>query len=182
MIIDEDYIKENKDLIIKEILAGKIFIYPTDTIYGIGCNASNEGSVAKIRVLKQRETKPFSVIVPDLNWIKNNCVVNEEVENHLEKLPGAYTFFLKLKNKEIISDGINPKGDGTVGVRIPDHWFTKLISEANIHFITTSVNVAGQPFMTSIEDADEAIKNSVDYIIYEGPIIGRESTKIDFIK
>ena len=97
MIIDEDYIIKNKDAIIKEIIAGKIFIYPTDTIYGIGCDASNENSVAKIRILKQRETKPFSVIVPDLAWIKDNCLINEDIEKHLEKLPGAYTFFLNLK-------------------------------------------------------------------------------------
>ena len=154
-------------------------MFPTDTIYGIGCNAENEDSVAKIRILKQRETKPFSVIVPNLNWIKDNCLINKETEEHLEKLPGAYTFFLNLKNKETVSENVNPKGDGTIGVRIPDHWFTRLISEANVHFVTTSVNVAGQPFMTSLEDADEIIKNSVDYIIYEGPIVGRESIKID---
>ena len=179
MMYEKEQAKENKRDLIKDILMGKIFIYPTDTIYGLGCNALNEIAVNKIRLLKQRETKPFSIIVPNLDWIRENCVINEKIENHLKKLPGPYTFFLNLKNKKIFPENVNPTGNGTIGIRIPKRWFSEIISEANRPFITTSVNLSGEPFMVNLEDLNETIRSNVDYIIYEGPIIGRESEKIN---
>lgn len=182
MIINEGYIKENKEAIIKEILAGKIFIYPTDTIYGIGCNALNEDSVNKIRKLKQRKIKPFSVIAPSLSWIKDNCELSEMAKDSLSKLPGPYTLFLKLKNGSVLPEMVNPLDNGTVGVRIPKHWFVDILAEVDLPFITTSVNVSGMPYMTSLDDLDETIKNNVDFIINEGEIRGTESVKIDLTK
>lgn len=182
MIVDKSYIDQNKEKVIEAIKSGKIFIYPTDTIYGIGCNALNKEAVAKIRKLKNRETKPFSIIVPDLNWIKENCETNSKIDEYLGKLPGAYTFFLKLKDKSILPEEVNPSGDGTIGVRIPDHWFSNLISKADLPFITTSVNLSGKPHMTDLKDLDETIMADVDYIVYEGPNNGKESTKVDLTK
>ncbi len=179
MLIDKKYTLTNKDLIIKEILRGSIFIYPTDTIYGIGCNALNKKSISKIRRLKQREIKPFSVIAPNMLWIRNSCNIDKKVEKYLDKLPGPYTLFLRLQDGIKMPEEINPLENGTIGVRIPRHWFTSLISEANIPFITTSVNLSGKPYMTKIDDLDETIKNNVDFIIYEGKTRSKESTKID---
>ncbi len=60
----------------KEILAGKVFIYPTDTIYGLGCNALDIGAVERIKDIKGGDRdKPMSVIAPSMDWIKENCVV-----------------------------------------------------------------------------------------------------------
>jgi tRNA threonylcarbamoyl adenosine modification protein (Sua5/YciO/YrdC/YwlC family) len=186
MILDKKYAVENEDEIIKNILEGKIFIYPTDTIYGIGCSALNKDSIAKIRRLKQRALKPFSIIAPNMSWIKENCETIESTEEHLGKLPGPYTLFLKLKNSDQSAGGlpeeVNPLENGTIGIRIPRCWFTDIISKAGIPFITTSVNVSGMPYMTEFDDLDETIKNNVDFIIYEGEIKGRESTKIDLTR
>lgn len=73
----EDVLK-NKQSYIEEMTSGKIFIYPTDTIYGIGCNARLSESVKKIRQIKQRTTNPLSVIAPNREWIDANCRVNEQ--------------------------------------------------------------------------------------------------------
>ncbi|MEI6296062.1 MAG: L-threonylcarbamoyladenylate synthase [bacterium] len=180
-LIDKEYVENNQKEIIKAIQDGLVFIYPTDTIYGIGTNATKDDFVMKIRTIKQRETKPFSVIAPNIDWIKENCETDKETEKWLEKLPGRYTLFLDLKNTDCISDEVNPLDD-SIGVRIPQHWFTEIIEKSGIPFITTSANISGQSYMRKIEDLDEDIKNSVDYIIYEGEKIGKESEKVDLRK
>ena len=167
--------------IIEKIKEGAVFIYPTDTIYGIGCDAANESSIEKIRKLKGRTTAPFSIIVPSLEWVEENCDVNEKVKGWLSKLPGPYTLILNLKNKEIISDNIAPEVD-TIGIRYPDHWFTELIKELGIAVVTTSANKSGEPFMTCIENLDPEIESGVEFMIYEGPKEGRPSKLINIEK
>jgi L-threonylcarbamoyladenylate synthase len=179
--VDKKYVKDNEQKIIRDIKNGKIFIYPTDTIYGIGTNATNKISVGKIREIKERETKPFSVIAPNKSWIKENFYLNKKIENWLSKIPGPLTLFLDRKNIDCVSDEVNPTDD-TLGVRIPKNWFSLIIKKAGVPFITTSVNKSGRSFMRSIEDLDEEIKDSVDYIIYEGKKSNKESVKIDLRK
>ena len=103
----------NKKKIINEIKAGKIFIYPTDTIYGLGCDATNTRAIRKIREIKRRSAKPFSVIAPSKEWIVKNCKASME---DIKNLPGPYTYFVDLKNVKAVSSAINPEGN-TLGVR-----------------------------------------------------------------
>lgn len=180
-IIDQKYVKENEREIICDIQNGKIFVYPTDTIYGIGTDATNEISVSKIREIKERETKPFSVIAPSKKWILNNFFTYPEVANWLKKLPGPITLFIDRKEVNCVSENVNPSDD-SLGVRIPKHWFTKIISKANVPFITTSVNKSGHSYMRRIEDIDSEILNAVDYVVYEGEKTNKESKKIDLRK
>ena len=65
--------------IIKAIKSGAIFIYPTDTVYGIGCNAKLKESVARIRKIKKQFSRPFSVIAPSMDWIAKNLEIKKEV-------------------------------------------------------------------------------------------------------
>ena len=90
-ILNFEEINLEKQSIIDSIINGAVFIYPTDTIYGIGCNAQNPNSVKKIRLLKGRAASPFSVIAPSLNWVMENCIVTKEAGEWLEKFPGPYT-------------------------------------------------------------------------------------------
>lgn len=160
------------------IVKGDIFIHPTDTIYGLGCNALISGAVQKIRQLKKRPDTPFSVMAPSIEWIKENCLITKKIEKYLKELPGPVTLILKTKNPKAVAPEVNPEGD-TLGVRIPDHWFHKIVKELDIPIITTSVNVSGKTFMTSLDDLDTEIKRGVDFIIYEGEKQGRPSKIID---
>lgn len=179
MKITRKELERNLDFYKNEILSGKIFIYPTDTIYGIGCIANNLNSVSKIKEIKKRDkNKPLSIIVPSFEWIYNNCHVFENHEDYLKKLPGPYTFILNMKNDNSISSNIN-KSTNSVGVRIPNNWFAQFISNANVPFVTTSVNLSGEPFLTDIKDLNKSIENQVDYIIDDGILNGRPSTIID---
>lgn len=176
--ISKEDIEKQTSFFIKEIENGKVFIYPTDTIYGIGCDATLSDSVQKIIDAKKREKKPMSVIAPSKDWIKENCILKKEFEKHLDKLPGPYTLVLKLKDKNAISKNVN-SGLDTIGIRIPNNWFSQIIAQTGNPFITTSVNITGEPFVTDPDQIEESILEYIDYVIDDGTIFGSPSTLID---
>lgn len=172
----EVYDKETCARIISE-LKESIFIYPTDTVYGIGCKADDVELVTRIREIKGRNEKPLSVIAPSKDWIREHCIIGKLQEEWLEKLPGPFTLILKLKKKGSFHTILtNPE---SLGVRIPDHWFTKTLQELGVPFVTTSANLTGEDPMTSLRDLDPALENDVDFIIDDGPLRGHESTIMD---
>lgn len=157
----------------REIKQGKIFIYPTDTIYGLGCNAEDKDAVERIKKIKQRDQdKPLSVIAPGFDWINQNLIVDIELKKYL---PGPYTIILKKKNPEFMN--WVSKSD-SLGIRIPDNEFTKEIQKSNVPFITTSVNFSGGDFLKKISNLKPEIKKQVDYIIDAGELTGYPSTLI----
>ena len=159
--------------LIKEILEGKIFIYPTDTIYGIGCNALNEKSVEKIRKIKDRDkNKPLSIIAPGIEWVKEHCIIDVNLERYL---PGPYTIILKKNNPNFL---IHISQTDTLGIRIPKSKFSKSVEKAGVPFVTTSVNLSDEPFAKNIKEISKEILNKVDKIIDEGILTGRPSTLI----
>lgn len=146
--------------IVKEILKGKIFIYPTDTIYGVGCDATNIDSVNKIKELKGREKdKPLSVIAPSLKWIQENLITDCDLSKYF---PGPYTIILKKKNPDFLKW---VSSSDSLGIRIPASSFTKEIEKSSAPFITTSINLSGEPFALNLEDIKPEIKEKVDFII-----------------
>jgi tRNA threonylcarbamoyl adenosine modification protein (Sua5/YciO/YrdC/YwlC family) len=177
-VITKEQVRIAKDEIEGRIQNGEIFIHPTDTIYGLGCNAENSKAVIKIRDVKGRDQKPFSVIAPSKQWIIDNCYLSNEEKKWVAKLPGPYTLILKLKNKDCIASETN-MGLDTIGVRIPAHWFSEIVRELGIPIVTTSANMAGQDFMTSIDNLDPKIARKTDFAIYEGEKKGKPSTLIN---
>ena len=160
--------------ITKEILAGKVFIYPTDTVYGIGCDATNKNSVEKIREIKRRDAKPFSVIAPSVEWIKENCIIPESIEIG-KYLPGPYTLILKKKNPDFLKE---TSPSETLGVRIPANGFTAEIQKSGAPFVTTSVNFSGEKPANKIEEIPEEILRQVDFTFNSGPLSGKPSTLV----
>ncbi|MDO8460248.1 MAG: L-threonylcarbamoyladenylate synthase [Nanoarchaeota archaeon] len=177
LLLRED-VNKDRNFVIKELRKGKIFVYPTDTIYGLGCNALIPKNVEKIRKIKNRYGKPFSVIVPDIHWVEKNCLLNENSRKWLKILPGPYTFILKLKNGKAIAEEIN-LGLDSIGIRIPDHWISEIVKEAGVPFVTTSVNLSGSNFMKEVKEINPKITMGVDYIIDEGRIDGKPSSIIN---
>ncbi|MBM3247462.1 threonylcarbamoyl-AMP synthase [Candidatus Pacearchaeota archaeon] len=165
---------QNQEFLKSEVLAGKIFIYPTDTIYGLGCDALNQEAVNKIKEIKFRDKdKPISIIAPNITWILENFEVNEE---EIKKyLPGPYTLLLKKKNPIFLSWISN---NDRIGVRIPNQEFCFKIQETGVPFVTTSVNSSGEPFAKSIKEIKSEILDKVDYVIDIGELNGNPSTLI----
>ncbi len=167
--------KINKKQIIKQILQGKIFIYPTDTIYGIGCNALDKKSVNKIKSIKKRDkNKPLSIIVPSKNWIKQNCIIPSNLKIS-KYLPGPYTIILKKKNPKFLN---HVSKTDSLGIRIPRNSFTKIIQKSKLPFITTSVNLSNEKPITNTNEIPDKIKNKVDIIIKSKSLTGKPSTLI----
>jgi len=176
-LITKKQFLERQDYFISEMRKGKIFIYPTDTIYGIGCNALKINSVKKIRSIKKSD-KIFSIIVPSGSWIKSNCIINSSIKKWLKKLPGSYTLVLKLKNNKAISNIVNNSSE-TIGIRMPNNWFYDIVKKSGIPFVTTSVNITGNSYLTDIHLIGDYIKLKVDYIIDGGKLNGKPSTVVD---
>lgn len=160
--------------IVKRIKRGDIFIYPTDTIYGIGCNALLPEKVLKIRDIKKRTDKPFSIIAPSKEWVAKNFKISKA---YRDKLPGPFTYILKPKRKGLFGKEVS-KFD-TVGVRIPNHKFSKFVARAKVPFITTSVNLSGQKPAVSIEDVPPEIIEQADIVIDDGVLNNSPSTVLD---
>ena len=166
--------------IAKRIEEGTIFIHPTDTIYGISCSALDENAIKKVRDIKERPETPFSVWAPSVKWIKKNCVVNKEAEEWLNKLPGPYTLILKLKNKNAVAKNVS--FSNSLGIRIPEHWFSNAVEALGYPIITTSVNKAGEQFMTCLENLDQEIQRKINFVIYEGEKKSRPSKIINLVE
>jgi len=157
----------------KDIESGKIFIYPTDTVYGLGCDATNDKAVDKIKKIKGRdEEKPLSIIAPSIDWIKEHCVVDFDIDKYL---PGAYTLILKKKDPSFLKKVAS--GD-TLGVRIPKSEFCDDIRKIMRPFVTTSVNLSGEDAAASIEEINLDLIDRVDEIIDIGKLNGNPSTLV----
>lgn len=181
MILDEKKAFENIDL-----FKDSIFIYPTDSIYGIGCNALDESLIKKLRLIKNRDEKPFSIIAPSISWIRENFEINDlelSIVNQFGdwiKVEGKFrpfTLLLTLKNKNLFPKNL-VFGLEKIGVRIPKNWFSTIVSSLNFPIVTTSVNVTGNPHMVSLNDADKDIFSKVDLIIDDGVLAGSPSVLI----
>ena len=179
-IIDfkNDINKDELDCIRKSFLNGKLVIFPTETVYGIGADARNEEAVSNIFKAKGRaQDNPLIVHISNFNML--NKIVKRP--NNIEQLlidnfmPGPFT--LILKKKKVIPD-IVTCGLDTVGIRYPDNDITKTIIEyTNLPIAAPSANISSRPSGTNIKDIIEDFKDKVDIIIDGGSSkIGLEST------
>jgi L-threonylcarbamoyladenylate synthase len=177
-ILSKEEARFDKAHLVSEIEKGKIILHPTDTIYGLGCSAINESSVKKLRVLKNNDSKPFSVIAPSKEWILENCEIGEKDRDWLDRLPGPFTLILKLKNKKSVSKSVN-SGLDTIGVRMPEHWISEIVKELGVPFITTAALVEGNRVIINPNETSQEYRKSVHYAIDEGDLSGMPSTIVD---
>ena len=170
----------------KALREGKVVVYPTDTCYGLGALVSCPSAIEKIREFKGREEeRPFSVIVPNLAWVYERMErLNEERKEFIEeRLPGPYTFVVKIKEefaKELAPVLSNQK----LGFRYPDHKFCqKLAGLLGEPFITTSANLSGEPPAYSYEEFARYLKERKrelwpDLFIDAGKLAKRPPSKV----
>lgn len=154
---------------------GGVIVYPTDTLYGFGCDAKNESAIDTINTIKGR-ISPMSVLAPDegtaLSWMNLNEAQKQSCQ---KKLGGQTTIIVPVKSN-IVSDKIMGHGH-TLGIRIPNHSFCSALSSRYINPITTtSVNRTGFPAMTNPSEIESEFMDEIDLIIDAGIIHGTGST------
>ena len=157
---------------------GGVIVIPTDTVYGLACDALNIDAVDKIYKLKQRNySKPMVVLVSDKDMLKKYTSSINKLEEELinEYLPGPMTIVLKKSN--LIHDIVSSNKD-TIGIRIPNNKeLIDIIKQLDKPIVATSCNISNEDVITNISILDESIKNNVDYI-YDGGLINRASSTI----
>ena len=117
------------------------------------------------------------MIAPNKNWILENCEI--KYSEYLDKFPGKYTFILKLKdNDSVAKEELLGEAD-KIGVRIPNNWFAEFVGGSDLPFVTTSVNLAGEPHITKVQDTPESITQQVDYMIDDDILENSPSQIID---
>ncbi|MCX6745784.1 MAG: L-threonylcarbamoyladenylate synthase [Candidatus Parcubacteria bacterium] len=170
---------EKIEQVVEVLKNGGIIVYPTDTIYGLGCDIFNKKAIEKIYQLKKRERKkPLSIICSDPKQIAEYALLSDYAFRLLKKLlPGPYTFILKAKHKTPQSFIAKNK---TVGVRIPaDKICLALVKKLGNPIITTSLNLSGQEVFTNPEELSKELLNKIDLIIDVGSLSAEPSTVID---
>lgn len=177
IVLEKDYPKALEKAA-QAMQDGKIFIYPTDTVYGIGGDALNRAVCARIREIKGRNAKPFSIIVSDFSMLRKYCEVPEDRLRYLfQYLPGPYTFLMHKMEDVPACPGEK------IGVRVPLHSFIrKVASMSQLPIIGTSANLGGKTPPTSFKKVGKALLKKADLAIDGGETLFRkESTVVDLV-
>jgi L-threonylcarbamoyladenylate synthase len=160
--------KELVSFVAREVALGRIIIYPTDTVYGIGCRL-NPDSVKKIFEIKKRAMdKPLSIAFKDLESAKKYVSISPKEEEYIkENLDKPMTYVVKKKGT--VPD-IVTGGKDTVGIRIIDNPFVReLLSCTGEPIITTSSNFSGGKAPASIAEINSELLKKADIVIDCGP-------------
>ncbi len=171
--------EEDKLLQVEDLLdRGGVIVYPTDTVYGIGCRIDVLDSVGKIYDIKIRSIQgPLSIACSDIEMVKKYAYVDEKAEAFMEENMKGYTFVLE-KKKKVVSDAVTASLD-TVGVRIiPLKFMQQLIEKLDCPIITTSANISGMDAPCSVEELHERITEKADLVLDGGVCELKKSSKV----
>jgi len=158
---------------------GGVIVYPTDTVYGVGCDLFNPEAIQKIHRLKKMDgKKPLSFICSDLKDISRYAFVSNYAYKIMKRLlPGAYTFILKATK---LVPKIAQTKQKTVGIRIPDNKIClSLVKELGHPIISTSVAKPNEGLYNDPAEIEERFGKQLDLVIDGGVIVAEHSSIID---
>lgn len=145
--------------------AGGIILYPTDTIWGIGCDATNEKAVQRVYELKRRTDNKAMLVLMDSE---------AKLDRYVSDVPDIAWDLISVSDKPLTIIYSSAKNlatnllgaDGSVGIRITNEEFSKKLCERfRKPLVSTSANVSGEPSPANFSEVSEVIKEGVDYIV-----------------
>lgn len=157
----QDDIKKCLDI----LFAGGIILYPTDTIWGLGCDATNPAAVERIYSIKQRHDAKSLIILVD---------TPQRIPSYISQVPDIAYELIELTTKPLtlVLDGAKNlapaliASDGSVAVRVASDQFCKtLISKFRKPVVSTSANISGKPFPESFSQIEPEIAAKADYVV-----------------
>lgn len=161
----------NKDDInqaLETLKNGGLILYPTDTIWGIGCDATNPEAIEKVYALKGRDkSKSMLVLLHTDNQLAAYLNDIPEVAYELIEASDRPLTIIYSNAKNIAQNALAE--DGSIGIRIVNHPFCQqLLQRFRKPIISTSANISGEPSALTFDDITDAIKEGVDYIVEYG--------------
>lgn len=163
--------------------AGGVILYPTDTVWGLGCDATNAEAVAKIYELKRSADKKSMLVL---------CASADMVVRYVNRAPGIAFEVMELATEPLtlilpgaagVAANLVPE-DGTLGVRVPDHAFcSSMLRAFGRPVVSTSVNISGEPAALSLAEAPRELVEGVDFVVnprFEGRPTRKPSSIVAF--
>ena len=171
------------DEAVKVLRVGGLILYPTDTVWGIGCDATNEEAVQRIYALKRSENKHAMLVL---------CPSADEIVRYVNRAPGIAFEVMEMATSPLtlilpgavgVAKNLIPD-EGTLGVRVPDHAFCQLLlRKLGRPLVSTSANISGEKTPRTLSEITPEIVAGVDYVVnprFEGRPTGKSSSIIAF--
>lgn len=180
---DETTMEKEIELALEALRKGGLILYPTDTVWGIGCDATNADAVARIYALKRSENKHSMLVL---------CESADMVVRYVNKAPGIAFEVMEMATKPLtlilpgaggLAENLIPE-EKTLGVRVPDHEFCrKLLRKFGRPIVSTSANISGEPTPKNLAEVSREIIDGVDMVVnprFQGRPTGKASSIIAF--
>ena len=173
---------EDYKFIVDNLKAGKIFVLPTDTIYGLSCIATNKAAVSKIFSIKNRKkNKPFITLVSSISMATRYAKMEKGVLENIkiiwqDKRPTTIILPAKIK----FPDGVL-SSDGNISLRLPKSEFLiKMIRRLGVPIISTSLNRSGDKPFRNVKNLEKVFtkKLSPDFVLNSGPSLNTKPSSI----
>ncbi len=167
------------DPIVEAFNAGKLLVYPTEAVMGIGCDPDNKEAVYRVLEVKQRSVDKGVILIAAnysqlLPYVNDSAIKQDKRTDIFSSWPGANTWLLpKSDSAPAWVTGVHDK----IAVRVTDHPVVKALCEKlGKPLVSTSANISGEPSTRTIEEAKAVFKDSVAYV--EGEVGGNKNPSV----
>jgi len=151
--------------IIKVLKSGGTILFPTDTVWGIGCDATNSEAVKRIHFIKKREiSKSMLILIDSIDNLYKYTDYIPDMAIELIKVSDSPLTIIYPKGKNVAPELL--ANDGSIGIRVTNEKFTKsIISKFKYPIVATSANISNEKLPDKFNEIDKNIINSVDYVV-----------------
>lgn len=150
---------------LETLRGGGVILYPTDTVWGIGCDATNQAAVERVFAIKKRsEAKSLVLLAADLDMVARHVKVIPQIAIDLVEVNDAPMTII-YPGAQYLAPGVVAE-DGSVGIRIPhDGFCLDLVRRLRKPLVSTSANISGEPTPERFSEIPEALRSAVDFVV-----------------